>query len=134
VLPVAQWGANDVMPPYAKQNKLRLWPRKTLKVIAGPPIDLSAYYDLEPTAENLRIVTDVIMNSIADLLAELRGEPAPAERYDPRQARAQVAAKTKAQCTQEHERAGARQEAGVTHATHLTDTTDVTDATEESEA
>jgi 1-acyl-sn-glycerol-3-phosphate acyltransferase len=131
VLPVAQWGANDVMPPYAKQNKLRLWPRKTLKVIAGPPIDLSAYYDLEPAAENLRIVTDVIMNSIADLLAELRGEPAPAERYDPRKARAQVAAKTKAQRAQEHEHAGAMQEAGGTHATHLADTTDTT---EESEA
>jgi 1-acyl-sn-glycerol-3-phosphate acyltransferase len=104
VIPVAQWGANEAMPPYAKEKKLRLWPRKTLKVIAGPPIELSAYYDLEPTAENLRAATEVIMNAIAELLAELRGEPAPAERYDPRAARAQVAAKTKAHSAPERER------------------------------
>ena len=30
VIPVAQWGANEAMPPYAKENKLRLLPRKTL--------------------------------------------------------------------------------------------------------
>ncbi len=29
VIPVAQWGANEVMPPYAKEKKLRLFPRKT---------------------------------------------------------------------------------------------------------
>jgi 1-acyl-sn-glycerol-3-phosphate acyltransferase len=103
VIPVAQWGANEAMPPYAKEKKLRLWPRKTLKVIAGPPIELSAYYDLEPTTENLRVVTEVIMNAIAELLAELRGEPAPAERYDPRAARAQVATKTEAHLAQERE-------------------------------
>ncbi|CAM5716152.1 hypothetical protein SBADM41S_08851 [Streptomyces badius] len=37
VIPVAEWGANEVMPPYAKENKLRLFPRKTLRVQAGPP-------------------------------------------------------------------------------------------------
>ncbi|MFI9205970.1 lysophospholipid acyltransferase family protein [Streptomyces sp. NPDC053048] len=88
VVPVAQWGANEAMPPYAKQNKLRLFPRKTLKVLAGPPVDLSAYYGKEPTAEVLREVTDLIMRAITDLLAELRGEPAPAEPYNHKKARA----------------------------------------------
>ncbi|NUV76131.1 1-acyl-sn-glycerol-3-phosphate acyltransferase [Streptomyces fungicidicus] len=87
VIPVAQWGANLAMPPYAKENKLRLLPRKTLQVKAGPPVDLSAYYDLEPTPEVLREVTETIMAAVTALLAEMRGEPAPATPYDPRTAR-----------------------------------------------
>ncbi|MFI5521861.1 lysophospholipid acyltransferase family protein [Streptomyces platensis] len=86
VIPVAQWGANDAMPPYAKEKKLRLLPRKTLRVQAGPPVDLSAFYDREPTAEVLRAATDVIMTAITEQLAVVRGEPAPAEPYDWRKA------------------------------------------------
>ncbi|MGP3986367.1 lysophospholipid acyltransferase family protein [Streptomyces sp. 3N207] len=86
VIPVAQWGANLAMPPYAKEKKLRLFPRKTLTVQAGPPIDLSAFYDREPTAEALREVTDVMMDAVTEQLAVVRGEPAPAERYDMRKA------------------------------------------------
>ncbi|GHC49631.1 lysophospholipid acyltransferase family protein [Streptomyces cinnamoneus] len=88
VIPVAQWGANEAMPPYAKEKKLRLFPRKTLKVLAGPPVDLSAYYDREPTGEVLREATDTIMKAITALLAELRDEPAPAEPYNLKKARA----------------------------------------------
>ncbi|MEU8681399.1 lysophospholipid acyltransferase family protein [Streptomyces sp. NPDC048611] len=86
VIPVAQWGANDAMPPYAKEKKLRLFPRKTLRVKAGPPVDLSAFYDREPTAEVLRAATEVIMSAITEQLAAVRGEPAPAEPYDWRKA------------------------------------------------
>ncbi|MET9858777.1 lysophospholipid acyltransferase family protein [Streptomyces smyrnaeus] len=86
VIPVAQWGANLAMPPYAKEKKLRLFPRKTFVVQAGPPLDLSAYYDREPTAEVLREVTDVMMDAVTEQLAVVRGEPAPAERYDMRKA------------------------------------------------
>ncbi|MBO8189012.1 lysophospholipid acyltransferase family protein [Streptomyces spirodelae] len=89
VIPVAQWGANLAMPPYAKEKKLRLFPRKTLIVQAGPPLDLSAYYDREPTAEVLREVTDVMMDAVTEQLAAVRGEPAPAERYDMRKAAVQ---------------------------------------------
>ncbi|MDT0455403.1 lysophospholipid acyltransferase family protein [Streptomyces sp. DSM 41527] len=86
VIPVAQWGANDAMPPYAKEKKLRLLPRKTLRVQAGPPVDLSAFHDQEPTAEVLRAATEVIMAAITEQLAVVRGEPAPAEPYDWRKA------------------------------------------------
>ncbi|MCM2578750.1 lysophospholipid acyltransferase family protein [Streptomyces meridianus] len=97
VIPVAQWGANQVMPPYAKANKVRLFPRKTLKVMAGPPVDLSAYYGQEPTAEVLREATDAIMAAVTGLLAELRGEPAPAALYDHRSARAEQRARAQKQ-------------------------------------
>ncbi|MEU7147772.1 lysophospholipid acyltransferase family protein [Streptomyces sp. NPDC045456] len=84
VIPVAQWGANEVMPPYAKEKKLRLFPRKTLRVKAGPAVDLSEFYGKEPTAEVLREVTDKVMAAVTAILAEVRGEPAPAEPYDHR--------------------------------------------------
>ncbi|OKI06720.1 acyltransferase [Streptomyces sp. CB02923] len=84
VIPVAQWGANEVMPPYAKEKKLRLLPRKTLRVQAGPPVDLSEFYGKEPTAEVLRAVTDKVMAAVTAILAEVRDEPVPAEPYDHR--------------------------------------------------
>ncbi|MCE4944861.1 MULTISPECIES: lysophospholipid acyltransferase family protein [Streptomyces] len=82
VIPVAQWGANEAMPPYAKEHKLQLFPRKTLRVQAGPPVDLSEFYGQEPTAEVLRAVTEKIMAAITDELAGIRGETAPAEPFD----------------------------------------------------
>ncbi|MDT0341178.1 lysophospholipid acyltransferase family protein [Streptomyces litchfieldiae] len=81
VIPVAQWGAHEAMPPYAKKKRLRLLPRKTLTVVAGPPVDLGEFYGKEPTTEVLREVTDTIMDAITALLADLRNEPVPAERY-----------------------------------------------------
>ncbi|WP_225846448.1 1-acyl-sn-glycerol-3-phosphate acyltransferase [Streptomyces sp. HPF1205] len=84
VIPIAQWGANELLPPYAK--KPALLPRKTHRVLVGPPVDLSAYYGKEPTAEVLREITETIMNAVKDLLAQLRGEPAPDHLYDPRKA------------------------------------------------
>ncbi|MGW1883159.1 lysophospholipid acyltransferase family protein [Streptomyces sp. NPDC001970] len=87
VIPVAQWGANLAMPPYAKEDKLRLFPRKTLIVQAGPPVDLSRFYGLEPTPEVLREATEVIMAAITSLLEDVRGETAPAEPHDHRGAR-----------------------------------------------
>ncbi|MFC7220926.1 lysophospholipid acyltransferase family protein [Streptomyces polyrhachis] len=85
VVPVAQWGANEALPPY---GRLSLFPRKTLRVLAGPPVDLSAYYGKEPTPAVLKEVTTLLMDAVTALLEELRGERAPAERYDPVRARA----------------------------------------------
>ncbi|MGV9313167.1 lysophospholipid acyltransferase family protein [Streptomyces sp. NPDC003691] len=87
VVPVAQWGANLVMPPYAKENKVRLFPRKTLIVQAGPPVDLSRFYDREPTPEVLREATEAIMSAITGLLEEVRGEKAPDMPWDHGKAR-----------------------------------------------
>ncbi|MET9875495.1 lysophospholipid acyltransferase family protein [Actinacidiphila glaucinigra] len=84
VIPVAQWGANEVMPPYATEKKLRLFPRRTLRVVAGPPVDLSAFYGQEANAEVLKDATDTIMAAVSELLGELRGQTPPAERFDPR--------------------------------------------------
>ncbi|GAA2225921.1 lysophospholipid acyltransferase family protein [Streptomyces amakusaensis] len=89
VIPVAQWGANLAVPPYAKERKFRLFPRKTLIVQAGPPVDLSRFYDQEATPEVLREATEVIMAEITALLEDVRHEKAPAQPYDHRTARAE---------------------------------------------
>jgi 1-acyl-sn-glycerol-3-phosphate acyltransferase len=91
VVPVASWGANELMP-YKKGEQRGLagslkkgfhpLPRKTMKVMAGPPVDLSGYEGLPLSKETLRAATDDIMTAIAGLLGELRGEEPPAERYD----------------------------------------------------
>jgi 1-acyl-sn-glycerol-3-phosphate acyltransferase len=82
VIPVAQWGAQDVLAPYSK--KLRLWPRKTVHVVAGPPVDLSEYQAGGDSSENVRLATDKIVADITDLLAGIRHEKPPATRFDPR--------------------------------------------------
>ena len=57
-------------------------PRKTMKVIAGPPVDLGAYQGQPLNTATLRAATADIMHTIARLVGELRGESAPAELYD----------------------------------------------------
>lgn len=83
VIPLAQWGAQEIMPPYA--GRLRLFPIKTMHLLAGPPVDLDDLSDRPVTAEVLREATDRIMAAIIVQLEELRGEKAPVERYDLRQ-------------------------------------------------
>ena len=82
VIPIAQWGGNEFLPPYAKRPSIL--PRKTHRVLVGPPVDLSRWYGKETSAEVLREVTEAIMVDVTRLLSEVRGEPAPAELYDPR--------------------------------------------------
>jgi 1-acyl-sn-glycerol-3-phosphate acyltransferase len=82
LVPVAQWGPQEILAPYTK--RLRLFPRKTMRVMAGPPVDLSDLYDRPLDAAVLLEATDRLMAAITRLLEELRGEQAPAERFDSR--------------------------------------------------
>ncbi len=86
VIPVAHWGSHKILPFHAR--KPSLFPRKMVQVIAGPAIDLSAYYDRPQTPELLRTVTDLVMGQVTDLLGELRHETPPKTPYDPRTAKA----------------------------------------------
>lgn len=82
VIPVAQWGANHVLAPYSK--RIRLLPRKTMSVVAGPPIPLDDLRGRPVDSVVLRIATDRIMAAITAQLAQIRGEAAPVERFDPK--------------------------------------------------
>ena len=82
VIPIAQWGPNHILAPYAKRP--RLFPRRTISMTVGPPVDLDDLRDRPLTPALLRQATDRIMDDITRMLEEIRGEQAPAERFDPR--------------------------------------------------
>ena len=81
VIPVAHWGAQDILPYGTK--KLHLFPRKTVRMVAGPPVDLSAYAGQQLGASTLQAATADIMADITALLAGIRQETPPAVPWDP---------------------------------------------------
>jgi 1-acyl-sn-glycerol-3-phosphate acyltransferase len=85
VIPVAHWGAERILPYGSFVPKFL--PRKTVKIIAGPPVDLSEFAGQPPTTAVLRAMTAKIMADVAALLGGLRGETPPAEPYHPALAR-----------------------------------------------
>jgi 1-acyl-sn-glycerol-3-phosphate acyltransferase len=80
VVPVAQWGANDLLPRYARV--LRPWPRKRVRLRVGPAVDLSDLYDRPLDTVSLREATSRVMDAITAELETLRGEKAPRPRFD----------------------------------------------------
>ncbi|WP_285247631.1 lysophospholipid acyltransferase family protein [Pseudarthrobacter sp. efr-133-R2A-89] len=81
VVPIAHWGAHEVFPRYGK--RFHLFPRKLSRVVVGDPVDLSAFSGRPLDKATLTEATEVIMAAITDLLAGLRGEEPPAQRWDP---------------------------------------------------
>jgi 1-acyl-sn-glycerol-3-phosphate acyltransferase len=91
VIPLASWGAHELMP-YRKGEKSGLagtlkpgfhpFPRKKMHVIAGPPVDLSMFAGQPLTPAVLHEATGHIMRAIVGLVGELRGTEPPAELYD----------------------------------------------------
>ena len=82
VIPVAQWGTNEILAPYAR--KPDLLPRKMVTMQAGDPVDLDDFRDRPLTPEVLREATSRIMDAITVLLEDIRGGRAPEVRFDPR--------------------------------------------------
>jgi 1-acyl-sn-glycerol-3-phosphate acyltransferase len=81
LIPVAHWGTQQVLPRYGK--RISLFPRKTITVKFGDPVDLSAFRGKGLDAKTLNAATAVLMADITRLLADLRHEPPPAEPWDP---------------------------------------------------
>jgi 1-acyl-sn-glycerol-3-phosphate acyltransferase len=84
VIPVGHWGAQELLPPYA--HKPDLFPRKHITMKAGDPVPLDDLRARPQTPQVVRETTDRIMTALTDIVAELRGETPPAERFDPRKA------------------------------------------------
>ena len=90
VVPVAQWGAHEVVPYSAPRGLLRALPRTlrrrpVVKVRFGDPVDLSDLRDGSiPTPRQALIATERIMDAIARTLAPLRpDEPDRPRHHDP---------------------------------------------------
>jgi 1-acyl-sn-glycerol-3-phosphate acyltransferase len=84
VIPIAQWGAQDILPPYT--TKPRLLPRKMISMKAGDPVDLTDLRGRPLTPEVLREATSRIMDAITGLLDDLRDGSPPETRFDARTA------------------------------------------------
>lgn len=84
VIPVAQWGPQEILAPYAK--RFRFFPRKTMRMQAGPPVDLSEFAGRPLSTAVLRDATEKIMAAITEQLEKIRGEQGPAVRFDARSA------------------------------------------------
>ena len=82
VIPIAQWGPQELLEPYGKRPHLLR--RPTVHVWAGPPVDLSPWQDRPLDAATLNEATAAIVGAVTGLLEQIRGERAPAKRWDPR--------------------------------------------------
>jgi 1-acyl-sn-glycerol-3-phosphate acyltransferase len=81
LIPMAHWGSQQLMGRYS--SKLRPFPRKRITVVIGDPVDLSAYRGRALDQASITAATALVMQSITELVERLRGEEAPAERWNP---------------------------------------------------
>lgn len=81
VVPVAQWGAQQVMPG-RRAGWPRFRPRPTSQVWAGPPIDLDDLRDRPLDRAVLAEASARILDALTRQLSVLRGEPAPDQHWD----------------------------------------------------
>lgn len=80
VIPVGQWGAQEMLAPYTK--KPHLVPRHEIVMRVGEAVDLVDLREQPRTPAVVNEATDRIMSAITRQLELVRGEQAPAERYD----------------------------------------------------
>ncbi|MDY6055670.1 lysophospholipid acyltransferase family protein [Micrococcus sp.] len=85
LIPVGQWGIQELLG--YPDRRLRLLPRKTARIRVGHPVPLDDLRGQPLTSTVLREGTDRMMDAITQLVAELRGEPAPEGRWNPRTGR-----------------------------------------------
>ena len=81
VIPIAQWGDQNLLAPYSK--KFVLWRRTKIRYLAGPALDFSKWYGKEEDQAALVEATAYAMAGITKLLEEIRGELVPDEIFDP---------------------------------------------------
>ncbi len=80
LIPMAHWGVQKILPRYG--GTLRFFPRSDVEMLVGPPLDLTPWAGRTDAAA-LAEATTALMDAIAVLLGELRGQTPPAERWDP---------------------------------------------------
>lgn len=81
LVPVAQWGPQQIIWPYRREFKL--FPRKTMHVRVGAPLDLSDLGE-QPTQAQFHAATDRLMDVITALQSQIRGEVPSSPRIDVR--------------------------------------------------
>lgn len=80
VIPVGQWGAHEVLPPYTRRP--HLFPRRRTIMRVGQPVQLDDLRGQPRTSAVIAEATDRIMTAITRELETIRGESAPEHRWD----------------------------------------------------
>jgi 1-acyl-sn-glycerol-3-phosphate acyltransferase len=80
VIPIANWGAQQVFDPRTSKFKVRMG--TPVSVTAGKPIDLSRWDGAHPTRAVLDQMTETIVLDIQSLLTGLRDGDPPAQLFD----------------------------------------------------
>jgi 1-acyl-sn-glycerol-3-phosphate acyltransferase len=83
IVPAAHWGVEKVLANYTK--KIRPNPFHTVRVKIGEPMRFDHLRADSMTTEQLSKATAEVMNRVAALVGELRGEKPPTELWDPAQ-------------------------------------------------
>jgi 1-acyl-sn-glycerol-3-phosphate acyltransferase len=81
VIPIAQWGSQKILPRYT--NRIFLFPRKTIQIRVGDPVDLSPWKGKHEDPQALIEATAAIMKALTVMIEEMRGEKRPALIFDP---------------------------------------------------
>lgn len=81
LVPMAHWGVQRILPRYG--GRLSIMPRKDVEMLVGAPIDLTPWKGRASEPAALAEATTVLMDEIARLLGELRGETPPPTRWNP---------------------------------------------------
>ncbi len=81
IVPAAHWVVHKVLGNY--NLRFRPNPFHLVKVKIGDPIQLSI--GTNPTTEQVNQATEMVMNKVAVLVGEMRGETPPAKLWDPTQ-------------------------------------------------
>lgn len=81
LVPAAHWGVQRILPRYG--GRFSPIPRKRVEMLVGPPLDLSPWQGRVNDPAALAEATTALMDAIAALVGELRGEVPPPERWDP---------------------------------------------------
>lgn len=81
VVPLVHWGTHRLYDHDGRRARPGPWTRVVLR--AGPPVDLRPYRGRPVDGPLLREVTDAVTRRLTALLADVRGEAAPAVPHDP---------------------------------------------------
>ncbi len=84
VFPIGQWGSEQILPQYGSKFRPGFW--KPVRILVGDEIDLNNYRKKQLNPAELNDATALVMQTITELVAELRGEKAPAGLWDPLEA------------------------------------------------
>ena len=81
VIPIAQWGSQQILPRY--KSRIYLFPRKTIQMRIGTPVDLSRWKGKHDDSQALIEATAEIMRAITVMLEDIRSEKRTPEIFDP---------------------------------------------------